>query len=216
MRGELVTLRPARSTQDFDWIADWSSSAASVYSAGNVQPCTGAELKIAAEHVGTRHLMVLEPSGDVLGAVSYQQLTYPGHFEVGNAIGASELWGLGHGAESVTLLLEYLFHQRMAHRIHFLAGSYNVRMMQLFTSGKIRVEGVLRDYFYLDGTHHDAVVGSILRDEYYALVPLVDRGNLDLVPATEKVEAARILDAHLQRRPVACGRRAGNGEGERA
>ncbi|HXV91940.1 MAG TPA: GNAT family protein [Pseudonocardia sp.] len=199
MRGELVSLRAARSKEDFDWIADWSSSVASIYSAGGVYPFTGEQLRSAAEQGGMSYLMVLDRHDEVVGAVNYQQLTYPGHFEVGNAIGVSELWGLGYGAESVALLLEYLFHQKMAHRIHLVAGSYNLRMMQLFVSGKIHVEGVLRDYFFLDGAYHDAVVGSILREEFYALVPAAEKDGLDLVPSAEKREAADVLDAYLRR-----------------
>ncbi|MFD8491825.1 GNAT family N-acetyltransferase [Amycolatopsis sp. NPDC059657] len=203
MQGELVSLHPALTDADYATLADWSSSISSVYSSGQVQPFTGPKLREAAEQAQTHFLMVRDREGKTVGGVNWRPMTYDGHFEVGNAIGEPELWGLGYGVESVLLLLDHLFHQRNAHRIHLLTASFNKRMVQIFTSGPITVEGILRDYFFLDGQYHHAVVGSILRAEYYDALTSADRQRLDLVPPQDKVDASTLLRKFLDENPVA-------------
>ncbi|AXB43294.1 GNAT family N-acetyltransferase [Amycolatopsis albispora] len=197
-----MSLHPARTAEDFEALAGWSSSITSVYSSGQVQPVTGAELREAGVQHQVRFLIVRDRDGQAVGGVNWRPMTYEGHYEVGNAIGPPELWGLGYGAESVLLLLEYLFHQRNAHRIHLLTAAYNKRMVQIFTSGQIHVEGVLRDYFFVDGEYHHAIVGSILRDEYYAALAPGDRERMDLIPPGDKTDALGLLRTHLDRHPV--------------
>jgi RimJ/RimL family protein N-acetyltransferase len=201
MKGQLVSLDPSMSADDWDLLAQWSSSEVSVFSSGGRYAVTGEQLRSQTSG-GMTYLMVVDKAGKRVGAVNWRQLTYDGHYEVGNAIGVPELWDLGYGVESVMLLIDFLFHQRNAHRIHLKTGSFNRRMVQIFTSGHIRIEGVLRDYFFLDGEYHDAIVGSILRHEYYRLAELEGGPSMDVIPAEEKAEAKRRLREYLRENPI--------------
>ncbi|QUF03774.1 GNAT family N-acetyltransferase [Actinosynnema pretiosum subsp. pretiosum] len=201
-----MSLHPASTDEDYELLAAWASSTTSVYSSGQVRPVTPAQLREAGELHGMRYLVVRDREGEPVGGVNWRPVTYEGHFEVGNAVGPPQLWDLGYGVESVLLLLEELFHQRNAHRVHLMTAAFNKRMVQIFTSGLIHVEGVLRDYFYLDGAYHHAVIGSILRDEYYRHAGLDAVRRMDLVPRRDKEEAVELLTAHLAAHPVVAGR----------
>jgi hypothetical protein len=110
-----------------------------------------------------------------------------------------ELWGSGYGTIAMSDLLEFLFHSKNAHRVQITAAAYNKTMMKIFRSGFIRIEGILRDYYFFDGEYQDAVIGSILRDEYYKLLRGTD---IDLVARAEKDEAYRILRQCLTEHPI--------------
>ena len=55
----------------------------------------------------------------------------------------------------------------------------------------------MRDYYFLDGAYHDAVIGSILRDEYYAMTRPAEN-----VPRADVKEARRILGEYLEKNPI--------------
>ncbi|MFF7259427.1 GNAT family N-acetyltransferase [Streptomyces sp. NPDC008159] len=199
MQGEYVSLRPINGKQDYELIAQWSSSVASVYSSGGQTFTTADEMEALVARHGITYLMVVDRSGEPVGGVTYQQLTYPGNFEVGNVVGSPELWGIGYGMESMHLLLDHLFHQRNAHRVHLMAGLYNKQMVQIFLKGPIKVEGILRDFFFLDGEYHDALVGSLLRNEYYGFLRSLGTSPADLIPKDDKADARDLLAEALDK-----------------
>jgi RimJ/RimL family protein N-acetyltransferase len=202
MKGHLVRLTPLDRDDDYALLASWSGSLMSSYSSGTQQVMTGSQMRAALDTYPMSYLMVRSLADDrTIGAVNWQTMAHQDSYTVGVAIGDAELWGGGYGMDSMFVLLEYLFHTRNARRVHIQAGVFNKQMMQLFTSGVIVVEGILRDYYFLDGEYHDSVVGSILRDEYYTLMPNVGYPR-DAVPAQEKREAHAMLAAYLGKRPI--------------
>jgi hypothetical protein len=121
---------------------------------------------------------------------------------IGGAIGDPELWSRGYGAEAFDLLIDHLFHARNAHRVQFTTAMYNKNVLRLATRAGFVLEGVLREYYYLDGCHHDAVVWSLLRSEYYGVVEHLKRTDPDFalpetVSESDKVEARRIVAQYL-------------------
>ena len=72
----------------------------------------------------------------------------------------------------------------------------------MLCSGWVHVDGILRDYYFLDGTYHDAVAASILRDEYYNLRNSVRMAPADIVPREEKEKARELLAKYLTDNPI--------------
>ncbi|MBX9397652.1 GNAT family N-acetyltransferase [Streptomyces sp. TRM72054] len=199
MRGDLVSLE-ACTDDDFQLISDWSASTVSTYSSGSPQFLSADQLRQAVRQGGMHYLMIATHDGARVGAVNWGPLAYEGSYTIGSAIGASGLWTQGHGVEANVLLLNYLFHAKNAHRVQLTLGLHNRQMVQIIAHGGFTLEGVLRDYFFLDGRHWDAVVCSLLREEFYALARTSELGlAADVVPATEKAEARRLFLEHLDR-----------------
>jgi hypothetical protein len=55
-----------------------------------------------------------------------------------------------------------------------------------------------KDYYFVDGQYHDALIGSILRNEYYAV-----REPSAIIPAEDKEAARRIAAEFLEKNPIA-------------
>jgi RimJ/RimL family protein N-acetyltransferase len=202
VKGQLVELSPISGDDDYAMLALWSATPTGAYSSGTPQFLTSEEVRSAVTAQGMSFLMVRTLDGRTVGAVNWQRMTYSGHFTIGNVVGDSELWGVGYGVESVILLLEHLFHAQNAHRVHLLTGAFNLPMIKIFTQGFVRIEGILRDYFFLDGEYHDAVVGSILRDEYYKAVRASGMVPRDMIDSGDKGEARRLLRDYLVKNPI--------------
>lgn len=131
-----------------------------------------------------------------IGFVSWRPLTYEGNYELGGVILEPELWDMGYGAEGSLLALDYLFHFKNAHRVQFVTGLFNYRTVKMLMKTELTIEGILRDYYYLDGEYHDAIVWSILRDEFYSLK---DYKPVDAIPREKKLQIKKEFREYLEK-----------------
>jgi len=191
-----VVLGPV-TDRDYEVISRWTETKSWVYAGGSRQYLNAdAVRKLVANDQGN-FLMVRDRDGRSIGAVTWRNGQYAASFEIGTMIGDPGRWQIGFGVEAVFALFALLFDTKHAHRVEFICGVFNKPAIQALCSGLIQIEGILRDYYYFDGAYHDAVIGSILREEYYALIsPQLT------VPQAEIDDARQILDDYLAKKPI--------------
>lgn len=192
-----VTLAPV-TKEDCAVLAQWISSNTGVYTSGMQSYASAAEFKEFIDRAEDNFLTVCTPDGLAIGMVSWKPVGTPGNYVIGAMIGDADMWGAGFGYEATILLIGMLFDSMRAHRVEFNCGVFNLRAVESLCSGLITVEGILRDYYFVDGEYHDAVIGSILRDEYYAL-----RRPSEIIPEKDKEAARAIVAAFLEKNPIA-------------
>lgn len=205
MKGRLVTLdRPTDA--DFELIADWlgPASPTAVLTADTNEFVTPEDLKKYNATGQIRQFAVKAQDGRCVGTVNYRQAGPAGSYTIGGAIGDTAMWQRGLGAEAFDLLLDHLFHSRNAHRAQFTTALFNKSIIRLVTRAGFVLEGILRDYFYLDGRHHHAAMWSLLRHEYYEAVDILTRKSPsfvhpDQIPECDKAAARAVLRDHLRR-----------------
>ena len=202
MKGSAVMLTPVRDDRDYELMSEWSSSASWLRAAGSRHFLTPQEAREMAQKPGTKWLMVRTHDGRAIGAVNWQALEYQQSFTIGTLIGDEALWGAGYGVESIMLVAQFLFHSRNAHKIQFTIAAFNKPMAELFCQGTIQIEGILRDHYFMDNAYHDALIGSLLRDEYYALMDTLQLPVSDAIPEQEKTEARKLIKEHLAANPI--------------
>jgi RimJ/RimL family protein N-acetyltransferase len=191
-----VTLGPI-TDEDYKLLSQWAASTSWIYASGSQQYLSPDDFKKFIGNARDQFLMVRARDGRAIGAVSWRTAKYPASFEIGAMIGDATRWQSGFGIESLMALIGKLFDTQHAHRVEFICGAFNKAAIQACCSGLIQIEGVLRDYYFVDGTYQDAVIGSILRDEYYSMTPAGES-----VPNAEKEEARNILREHLTKNPI--------------
>lgn len=191
-----VTLGPVVD-RDYELLSQWTSSKSWVYVGGSRQHLSPDAFRSLIESGRDNFLMVHDRDGRSIGAVSWRIGQYAASFEIGTMIGDTARWQIGFGVESVFAIVGQLFDTKHAHRVEFICGVFNKPAIQACCSGLIQIEGVLRDYYYFDGTYHDAIMGSILREEYYALIR-----PEETVPKAERDEARHILGEYLAKNPI--------------
>jgi RimJ/RimL family protein N-acetyltransferase len=205
MKGNAVSLTPISGDRDYELLSEWTSSASWLRASGARHYLTPQQAREMVQNPGMKWLMVRTHDGRAIGTVNWQALEYQQCFTVGSLIGDEMLWGAGYGMESIMLVAQYLFHAQNAHKIQFTIGAFNKAMVELFCQGPIQIEGILRDHYFMDNAYHDAIIGSMLRDEYYALLDKLELPVSDAIPESEKTEARKIIQEHLAVNPITLG-----------
>lgn len=75
-------------------------------------------------------------------------------------------WGQGYMMESLRAVISNGFERMRLNRIDALVYIENDRSIQLLQKLGFKQEGILRDYFYLDGKFHDHYIFALLRREW--------------------------------------------------
>jgi UDP-4-amino-4,6-dideoxy-N-acetyl-beta-L-altrosamine N-acetyltransferase len=84
----------------------------------------------------------------------------------GSYIATSDLRGKGIGGFVEFLVLSYVFESLRLNKLCCEVLAFNTSAIDLYRSFGFKEQGILRDYVYKDGSHHDVVVLGILREEW--------------------------------------------------
>ncbi|MFH1777832.1 MAG: GNAT family protein [Candidatus Omnitrophota bacterium] len=82
-------------------------------------------------------------------------------------IGEKDYWSKGYGTEANSLIVAYGFDKLNLHKVYLGVNADNVGAVKSYEKTGFKREGVLRDEIYRNGRYYDAVVMSILREEFY-------------------------------------------------
>lgn len=163
----MVSLVPFEE-DDVELIYKWrQSDLTSTLMSGSLDFVSLNEMKEQMRQDKTRYVGVKTNAGRKIGFVSWHEVKTQGNYQIGGTIGDPSIWDEGYGVEATKLIMDYLFHFKNAHRLQFITGLYNTRTISMLMKHSTQIEGILRDYYFLDGKYHDAVICSVLRDEYY-------------------------------------------------
>ncbi len=105
--------------------------------------------------------------GTPIGTIGLFELDYPnGQAGIGISIGEKSLWGHGLGTDALNVLVDFGFGQLRLERLWLDVFDFNPRARRSYEKCGFVLEGTKRRAFYRDGTFHDVLLMSILRDEW--------------------------------------------------
>ncbi|WP_180536001.1 GNAT family N-acetyltransferase [Micrococcus luteus] len=208
MDRERIRLRPPSDT-DFPLISQWISlsSPGAAYTGDVGENVSPTHIQQLHESGAVNYLIVDHPSLGPVGAVNWGHRGHSRAYAVAVIVGDPDSWRMGLGAEAFVRLLDHLFQTLDAWRVEITTAEFNPHTILPFTRLRLTIEGVLRDWFYLDGRYWNATVWSILRPEYFAGM---ENGDVfaavpyePLIPEEDKARAKSSLDAYLAAEPNA-------------
>lgn len=82
------------------------------------------------------------------------------------ALASEKLFGRGYGTEATRLILDYGFQKLKLHRIELEVYDFNPRAQHVYEKVGFVREGVRRDALLWNGRYQNAIIMSILEDEY--------------------------------------------------
>ncbi|UCC18360.1 MAG: GNAT family N-acetyltransferase [Promethearchaeota archaeon] len=86
--------------------------------------------------------------------------------EVGIVSGEKEYQNKGYGTEAMELLLEYGFETVNLHRIELFTYDFNIGAFKSYKKVGFVEEGRKRQFVWINGSYHDAILMGILAEEW--------------------------------------------------
>jgi RimJ/RimL family protein N-acetyltransferase len=114
-------------------------------------------------------LIVLQEDDQTIGDIALNDLDLKNRSaNIRVAINSQKNFGRGYGTEAMRLMLGYGFGVLNLHRIELDVFSFNERAIHTYEKLGFMKEGIKRDSLYYDYQYHDAIIMSILQDEFHA------------------------------------------------
>ena len=174
LEGEKIALRGLLRA-DLEHVRRWWDNAeATQYMETGSRPTTEASLeaffKIATDTPNAVVFTVVERATQKpIGTSGLYEIFWPGRrAEFRVLIGEPSVFDKGYGTEATRLTVDYAFIRLNMEVVHLGVNSDNVRAVRAYEKAGFVREGVRRKFVYARGAYHDAVVMSIVREEYLA------------------------------------------------
>jgi RimJ/RimL family protein N-acetyltransferase len=116
---------------------------------------------------GVLLLIALHSSDELVGEVALTDIDRVNrNANIRIAIDHPEHQGKGYGQEALLLMLDYGFGVLNLHRIDLEVFAFNPRAIHVYEKLGFVREGVRRDALFYDHQYHDAIIMSMLEEEY--------------------------------------------------
>lgn len=85
---------------------------------------------------------------------------------IGIFIGDTSCRGKGYGADTIRILIGFIFMQMNINKIRLTVFSYNEPAIRCYKKCDFQIEGVLQQEVFKDGIYHDKISMGLLRADY--------------------------------------------------
>ncbi len=127
------------------------------------------ELRLLGSKKEIRFAIVLRETGRVIGIISLREINYRSKVaETGFWIGR-DFWGKGLATEAVSLALEFGFKELQLHRVNAWTAEENIGSRRVMEKCGFKLEGVMRDAYFVNGRRSNRLGYGILESEYKAV-----------------------------------------------
>jgi ribosomal-protein-alanine N-acetyltransferase len=175
IRGEQVYLRPAE-REDIDRFVRWFSDAETTRFLAVRAPFSKPmeerwfESMLETQGKSTYHFVIcLLADGTPIGTAGFHHVNHEdGHASFGISIGEKGEWSKGYGTDALRAICDFGFGQLRLERIELDVYEPNRRAQRSYQKAGFVTEGTLRHAHFSNGTFHDVLRMSLLRDEWEA------------------------------------------------
>jgi len=174
LKGKLITLRPITKADAPDMFAALSDKE-SMRLTGTQSSYKLEQVEAFCERIANAddrvdYAITLKDNPRYIGEVVLN------NFDVDNrsasfriALSNQKNFGKGYGSEATKLMLKHAFETLNLHRVELEVYDFNPRAKHVYEKQGFTQEGIKRDVLLWDGKYQNAIVMSILEDEYFKL-----------------------------------------------
>lgn len=125
------------------------------------------EERQAARGTSRKYMIELPDVSEPIGQIDYYDLDLVARSAwTSIMIGDRRYWSGGYGTDAMAALLEYLFQEMGLHRVALTTLASNTRARRSYEKNGFVVEGVLREWMYVEGEFADGVLMAVLAHEF--------------------------------------------------
>ncbi|WP_077303377.1 GNAT family N-acetyltransferase [Virgibacillus pantothenticus] len=112
-------------------------------------------------------LICLQENDLCIGDIAMTDINYQNrNASVRIALFNKAYWGNGYGTEAMEQLITHGFEQLNLHRIELEVFDFNTRAKKSYEKLGFKQEGIRREVLFYDGEYHNAIIMSVLKDEF--------------------------------------------------
>ncbi|SRR5450830_1266567 len=171
-----IRLRPLE-REDLRFVHDLNNNA-SVMRYWFEEPCeTFAELSSLYEdhiHDQSERRFVIDEEAQKIGLVELVEINYVHRYAEFQIIIAPEYQGKGLALCATRLALDYAFRVLNLHKIYLIVDTDNHKAIHIYDKAGFKVEGVLREEFFINGDYRDVTRMCIFQREHLSRAPLAE------------------------------------------
>jgi len=102
-----------------------------------------------------------------IGNITLHQIDWKNRCaEIGIFVGDKQSRGKGCAVQAINLIADHAFNKLNLHKLYTGMTKVNEASKRAFEKVGFKIEGVLREHFYLNGEYLDAYRMGLLKDEY--------------------------------------------------
>jgi RimJ/RimL family protein N-acetyltransferase len=171
LSGKLVTLR-AIEPEDYPAFVAYANDVEVELLGGGDPPTPSPAASVASVYEGRRagggidFAIATKAEGKLIGQCGLFNHDHIARtLELGITIGDRAYWGRGYGREAVSLLVDYAFRLRNAHKVSLSVLANNERAIRAYAAVGFVEEGRRRQHVWSDGRYLDLVLMGRLRSD---------------------------------------------------
>jgi len=170
LRGKKTTLRPVLES-DISLFLKWFNDPEIRPFVMTIFPATEAGEKAWIESLekksDTNTVFVIEVKGKAIGIMGLHRINWQSRTATtGAVIGEKEYWNRGYGTDAKMVLLHYAFDTLGLRKINSTVKAFNARSVAYSLHCGYKVEGRLREQFFVDGKYYDEICLGLFRHEW--------------------------------------------------
>ena len=173
-----IFLRPLSKDDSFDNYANWLNDQKTTLFMGSGRfPINVVDLKNYIDsYNNSKDKMLLgiflKKSSEHIGNITLHMIDWKDrHAEIGIIIGNKNVRGKGYATEAISLITDHAFNKLNLHKLYTGMIKGNEASKRAFEKVGFKVEGILREHFYLNDAYLDCYRMGLLKSEYRKLKP---------------------------------------------
>ncbi|MGI6449619.1 MAG: GNAT family N-acetyltransferase [Desulfitobacteriia bacterium] len=170
LSGKLTRIRPLE-LQDLDLFYEWYNDYEfSYWVCGNWPLATFLRRDVIEQRMfeeDEHRYTILDAQDQTIGTIGFDQVNLTARSaRIFIGIGVKEYWGKGYGSEALSLFINYLFRQWNFRRLTAETWQNNTRALSCYQKLGFKIEGNMREAYYIDGNYYDALVLGLLKPDF--------------------------------------------------
>lgn len=118
-------------------------------------------------HVQSERRFIVEREGEMLGLVELVEIDYIHRRAEFQIIIHPQHQGHGYSVKATKLAMYYAFSVLNMHKLYLIVDRVNEKAIHVYEKVGFRIEGELKDEFFVDGKYHDAIRMCMFQEEYF-------------------------------------------------
>lgn len=114
-----------------------------------------------------RYAIIDIADNSFIGTIGFHEVNVPARSAtIYIGLGEKDYWGKGYGYDALRSFIDFLFNSWNLHRLTMKTWNGNKRASSCYQKLGFKLEGTLRDAYYVNGKYEDELIFGLLKEDF--------------------------------------------------